>query len=61
MEGVIVLNFDWPCSKDYKIELEGAKFGTPRHYGGHKGVDFPVSWGHDVLASERGKVVLSKM
>jgi murein DD-endopeptidase MepM/ murein hydrolase activator NlpD len=61
MEGITVLEFKWPCSKEYKIKLKGAKFAADRHYGKHKGVDFPVHWGHKVFASERGRVVFSGM
>lgn len=59
MEGQKELKFKEPVTD--RVTENGGEFGAPRHYGGHKGVDFRSNWGTDVMASESGKVVFSGM
>lgn len=57
MESMLELNFDRPVRDD--ITKPGGEFGAPRHYGGHKGVDFRSNRFTRVKAIESGRVVCS--
>ena len=55
VKGVFELFFDKPV--DAEVTPVFGKYGADRSYGPHKGVDYIARWGHDVRASERGRVV----
>lgn len=57
MESMMELNFGSPVRDD--ITKPGGEFGAPRHYGGHKGVDFRSNRFTRVKAIEWGIVVCS--